>query len=110
MSEYQSSTSDFLHTDCEYNLCRNRGTAAAHHHTCSYQDDDDWEQFVSNPEDIEVQEITAPTEPQHPEGVPLIAINSAIFEGYTSLTVKQIGVEVYKEDIARMYEHYKQHK
>ena len=112
MSEYQSSSaSDFSHTDCAYNLCRSHGKAAGHHHSCPYQDDDDWEQFLSDPEDTEFQEALPPANPsEEPEGEPLTPIDTAIFEGHTALTVKQIGVEAYKADIARMYAHYKQHK
>ena len=110
MSEYQSSASDFSNTDCEYNQCRSRGKATAHHHTGPYQDDDDWEQFVSYFKDNESQEITQPTELQDLEGAPLSPINPAIFEWYTPRTVEQIGVEAYKEAIARMYEYYKQYK
>ena len=110
MSEYQSSACDFSHTDCEYDLCRSYGTTAGHYHTCPYHDEDDGQQFVSYPGDTEFQEIILPTEPQEPDSAPLTPIDSAIFEGYTPLTVEPIGVEGYKEDIARMYEHYKQHK
>ena len=53
MSEYQCPASDVSETDCAYNLCRSRGETAGHHRTCPYQDDDDWEQFVSYPEDTE---------------------------------------------------------
>ena len=80
------------------------------HHTCPFQVDNDWEQFVSYSEDTEDQEITTLTETQDPEIVPLTPIDSAIFETYKPLTVGQIEVEAYKEDMARMYEHYKQHK
>ena len=108
MSEYQSTASDFSHTDCEYNLCRSHGQAAGHHHSCPYQDDDDWEQFISYPEDTEFQEASPPANPQaEPESEPLTPIDPTIFEGYTPRTVEQIGVEAYKEDIARMYDHYK---
>ena len=41
MSAYQSSASHFSHNDCEYDLCRSRGNAASHEHTCPYLDDDD---------------------------------------------------------------------
>ena len=41
VSEYQFFGRDFSHTDCEYNLCRSRGKAAGHHHTCPYKDDND---------------------------------------------------------------------
>ena len=111
MSEYTSSASDFSHTDCEYNLCRSRSQAAGHHHSCPYQEDDDREQFISYHEDTEFQEASPPANPQaQAESEPLAPIDPAIFEGYTPLKVEQIGVEAYKEDIARMYDHYKQHK
>ena len=111
MSEYQSSASGFSHRDCEYNLCRSRSRAAGHHHSCPYQDDYDWEHFISYPKDTEFQEASPPADPQEePESEPLTPIDPAIFDGYTPLTDEQIGVEAYKEDIARMYEHYKQHK
>ena len=110
MSESQSSASDFSHTDCEYKLCRSRGKAGGHHHTCPNQDDEDWEQFVTYSEDTKLQEITAPAEPLEPHSAPLTPIDPAIFEGYTPLTVEQIGVEAYQEDIVRMSEHYKKHK
>ena len=63
MSEYQSCVSDFSHPDCEFNMCRSRGNAASHHHTCPYQDDDDWQQFGSYSGDTELRKITGPTEP-----------------------------------------------
>ena len=101
MPEYNSSDSDFWHTDCPHNLCRSHGKAAGHHHTCPNQDDDDWEQFVSYSEDTELQEITPPTEPPEPDRAPITAVDPAIFEGYTPLTVQQIGVEAYKEPSPR---------
>ena len=110
MSEYQSSTNDFSHIHCEYNLCRSCGKATGYHHTCLYQDDDDWKQFVSYPERTEFQEITTPPELQDQQSAPLTPIDPAILKGYTLLAVEQIGVEAYKEDILRMYQHDKQHK
>ena len=107
MSEYQSSASDISQTDCEYNLYRSRGKATGHHHTCPYQDDDDWEQFVSYPEDTASQQIISPTEQQDSGTTPLTPINSAIFEGYIPLTVDQMGVEAYQENMDRLYEYYK---
>ena len=66
MSEYQSSASDISHTDCEYNLGRSRGKAAGHHLSYPYQDDNDWEQFIDYPEEIELQE-TSPAANQQAE-------------------------------------------
>ena len=103
MLEYESSARDISHTECKCNLCRRRGKAAGHQHTCPYQDDDDWEQFVSDPEHNEFQEISLPTEPQEPDNASLTRIDPAIFERYTPLSVEQIGLEAYKEDIVRMY-------
>ena len=60
--------------------------------------------------DREFQAITPAIEPQDPDCVPLTPVNPAIFEEHTPLTVTQIGVEAYKGDIVRMYEHYKQYK
>ena len=110
MLECQSSTSDCSHTDCECNLCRSRGKAVGHHYTCPSQDDDDWEQVVSYPENTEFQEITPPTGPQEADSAALTPINPTIFKRYTPLTVVQIEVEAFKEDIDRMFEQYKYHK
>ena len=109
MSEYQSSSaSDFSYTNCEYNLCRSRGKPTGHHHCCPYQDDDDWEQFITYPEYTEFQEASPPANPQsEPECEPLTPIDPAIFDGYTPFTVEQIGVEAYQEDLGRMYDHNK---
>ena len=93
MSEYESSASDFSHTDYKYNLCRSRGKATGHHHTCPYPDDDYWEQFVSHFEDTQFTGITPPSEPQEPDSTPLTPIDTTIFEAYTPLTVVQIGVK-----------------
>ena len=93
MSECQSSGREFSNTDCKYNILRSRGKATGHHHTCPYQDQDDKEQFVSYPEDHELQENTPPTEPPEPDSATRIPIDPAIFEGYTPLPVEQIAVE-----------------
>lgn len=108
MSEYQSAcASDFLHTDCECQLCRSHGKGAGHHHTCHYQDDNDWDQFVISSDDTKFQEVTQLTELQAALRTPLRPIDPALFVGYTTLSVEQHGVQVFKQDIARMYEHYK---
>ena len=60
--------------------------------------------------DTEFQNMKLHTEPQDPESAPLHTIDLAIFEVYTPLTVEQMGLGVYKEDIHRMHEHYKKHK
>ena len=77
-----------------------------HHHSCHYEDDDDWAQFISYSEDIEFQEASPPANPQaEPKSEPLTPIDTAIFEVYISLTVEQIGVQAYKEHISGMYDH-----
>ena len=112
MSEYQSSsTSHFSNTDCESNLCRSHGKAAGPHHSWPYQHDDDWEQLVLFPTDIELRQATPSTEaPQDPDSAPLTTMDSGIFQLYTPLTVEQFRVVAYKEYIARMYDHYQQQK
>ena len=107
VSGYQSSASDFSHTACEHNVCGTRGMAGSHHHTCPCYDDNYCPQFVSYTEATELQKIRLPTEALYSGSAPLTPIDPAIFEWYTPLTVEQIRVEAYKEDIASIYEHYK---
>ena len=109
-SEYQSSGCDFSHTDWQCKVGRIHGKAADHHQTCHYQDDDDWKQFISYPEDTAVPEITPPTEQPGTASATLTPIDSAIVEWYTRLAVQQIGVDGYREDVGSMCEYYKQHR
>ena len=106
---HYSSASDLSHTENEYNLCRSRDKAACNHHSCPYQDDDDWQQFVAYPDDIEFQQAAPTTDTQaEPVSPPITRIDSAIFEGYKLLTVAHIGVYASRADIKKMYDHNKQ--
>ena len=111
MSKYQSSsTSDFSHTDCKNNLCSSRATPGDHYHSCPHQDDNDGQQFIEYSDDSEIQDTNPPTvRQQEPESAPFTPIDSALFEVYSALTVEQIVAGAGKEDIVRMYDHYKQY-
>lgn len=110
MSDYQSSGRDFSDADCKFNLCRSRGQVVGHNDICASRYNDDWEHTVSYSEDNEFQEVTPPTAPQQSDCATLTTIDPTIMEWYTPLTVAQIVLDAWKEDTARMYEHYKQHK
>lgn len=92
-------------------MCRIRGTAAGHPHSCPQQNNDDWEPFIAQTEESECHYTNAATEQQQePEGEPMTPIDPGLVEGYMPLTVEQMEVAAYQEDIARIYDHYTQHK